>query len=294
MRHSSLPGRADSVRLAIATLLAMLLHLALARVPIAWRAPAVSPAAPIQISLLLPPAAPPAAAPGPATPPAAAPGPATPTPPAAPASVAEIAPVPQTAPSKPESKPEPAKPRRPVVTAKVAKPREPVRPVARPKPVKPKSIKPKPAKSKPTHSRPTKLVKPAPEPPAQLAARQPSPALLSPAGGGGLGDGAVGGASASRGAGGAPATTETNLRPLPGNPQPRYPSLARRRGEEGRVLLRLTVNATGRVEAVSVARSSGYELLDQEAQRTVARWRFQSPPTERMVAQIPITFRLRD
>ena len=70
--------------------------------------------------------------------------------------------------------------------------------------------------------------------------------------------------------------------------------LARRRGEEGRVLLRLTVNATGRVEAVSVARSSGYELLDQEAQRTVARWRFQSPPTERMVAQIPITFRLRD
>jgi protein TonB len=115
------------------------------------------------------------------------------------------------------------------------------------------------------------------------------------AGGGGLRDGAVGGVSASREAGGAPSTTEAKqLRPLPGNPQPRYPSLARRRGEEGRVLLRLTVNATGQVEAVSVARSSGYELLDQEAQRTVARWRFQSPPTERMVAQIPITFRLRD
>ena len=114
------------------------------------------------------------------------------------------------------------------------------------------------------------------------------------AGGGGLMDGAVGGVSASREAGGAPSTKEAKLRPLPGNPQPRYPSLARRRGEEGRVLLRLTVNATGRVEAVSVARSSGYELLDQEAQRTVARWRFQSPPTERMVAQIPITFRLRD
>jgi hypothetical protein len=73
--HSSLPGRADSARLTVAVLLAVLLHLALAQVPIAWRAPAVPPAAPIQISLLSPPAAPPAAAPGPAAPaPPAAPG----------------------------------------------------------------------------------------------------------------------------------------------------------------------------------------------------------------------------
>ena len=282
--HSSLPGRADSARLAIATLLAMLLHLALARVPIAWREPVVPPTAPIQISLLSPPAVPAAAA---------APGPATPTPPAAPTSVAEIAPVPQTAPSKPESKPEPPEPHRPVVTTKVAKPREPIRPVAKPKPVKPKPVKPKPVKPKSIQP-----AEPALDLPARLAAHHPVSTPAPPssmAGGGGLRDGAVGGgASASRGAGGAPSTIEAKLRPLPGNPQPRYPSLARRRGEEGRVLLRLTVNATGRVEAVSVARSSGYELLDQEAQRTVARWRFQSPSTERMVAQIPITFRLRD
>lgn len=278
MRHSSLPGRADSARLAIATLLAMLLHLALAQVPVAWRPPAVPLAAPIQISLLSPPAAPPAAAPGPAAP----------APPAAPTSVAEIVPVPQAAPSKPESKPEPPEPRRPVVTTKVAKPREPIRPVAKPKPVKPKPVKPK-------SIQPTE---PALDPPVRLAAHHPLSTPAPPSsmpGSGGLGDGAVGGVSASREAGGAPSTTEAKqLRPLPGNPQPRYPSLARRRGEEGRVLLRLTVNAAGQVEAVSVARSSGYELLDQEAQRTVARWRFQSPPTERMVAQIPITFRLRD
>jgi protein TonB len=280
--HSSLPGRADSARLAVATLLAMLLHLALARVPIAWRAPVAPLAAPIQISLLSPPAAPPAAAPGPAAP----------TPPAAPTSVAEIAPVPQTAPSKPESKPEPPEPRRPVVTTKVAKPREPIRPVAKPKPVKPKPVKSKPVKPKSIQP-----ADPAPDPPVRLVAHHPVSTPAPPssmAGGGGLRDGAVGGVSASREAGGAPSTIEAKLRPLPGNPQPRYPSLARRRGEEGRVLLRLTVNATGQVEAVSVARSSGYELLDQEAQRTVARWRFQSPPTERMVAQIPITFRLRD
>ena len=272
--HSSLPGRADSARLTVAVLLAVLLHPALAQVPIAWRAPAVSPAVPIQISLL--------------SPPAAAPGPAAPTPPAASVSVAEIAPVPQTAPSKPESKPEPPEPRRPVVATKVAKPREPIRPVAKPKPVKPKPVKPKSIQP----------AEPALDPPVRLAAHHPLSTPAPPssmAGGGGLGDGAVGGGvSASREVGGAPSTKEAKLQPLPGNPQPRYPSLARRRGEEGRVLLRLTVDTTGRVEAVSIARSSGYELLDQEAQRTVARWRFQSPPTERMVAQIPITFRLRD
>jgi protein TonB len=290
--HSSLPGRADSARLMVAVLLAVLLHLALAQVPIAWRAPVAPLAAPIQISLLSPPAAPPAAAPGPATP-----GPAVPAPPAAPVSVAEIVPVPQAAPSKPESKPEPPEPRRPVVTTKVAKPHEPIRPVAKPKPVKPKPVKSKPVKSKPVKPKSIQPAESAPDPPVRLAAHHPISTPASPssmAGGGGLRDGAVGGASASREAGGAPSTTEAKLRPLPGNPQPRYPSLARRRGEEGRVLLRLTVNATGQVEAVSVARSSGYELLDQEAQRTVARWRFQSPPTERMVAQIPITFRLRD
>lgn len=280
--HSSLLGRADSARLAIATLLAMLLHLVLARVPIAWHAPAVPPVVPIQISLL----------PQAAAPPTAAPGPVAPAPPAAPASVAEIAPVPQAPPSKPESKPEPPEPRRPVVTTKVAKPHEPIRPVAKPKPVKPKLVKPKPVKPKSIQA-----AEPAPDPPVRLAAHHPVSTPAPPssmAGGGGLRDGAVGGVSASREAGGAPSTTEAKLRPLPGNPQPRYPSLARRRGEEGRVLLRLTVDTTGRVEAVSIARSSGYELLDQEAQRTVARWRFQSPPTERMVAQIPITFRLRD
>ncbi|NMQ20255.1 energy transducer TonB [Candidatus Competibacter phosphatis] len=280
--HSSLPGRADSARLTVAVLLAVLLHLALAQVPIAWRAPVAPLAAPIQISLLSPPAAPPAAAPGPVAP----------APPAVPASVAEIVPVPQAAPSKPESKPEPPEPRRSVVATKVAKPREPIRPVAKPKPVKPKPVKPKPVKPKSIQP-----AEPAQDPPVRLAAHHPQSTPASPSsmpGGGGLGNGAVSGASASRGAGGAPSTMEAKLRPLPGNPQPRYPSLARRRGEEGRVLLRLTVDTTGRVEAVSIARSSGYELLDQEAQRTVARWRFQSPPTERMVAQIPITFRLRD
>lgn len=272
VKPSAPRGRADSARLAVAALLAALLHLALAQVPIIWRAPTVPPASPIRIELLPPPAAPPAAMPEPLAPSPVAPAP-------------EAAPVAETAPVKPESKPEPPEPRRPVVTAKVSKPREPVRPPARSKP-----LKPKPAKLKPLESKP---VEPPPEPPVRLAATQPAPASSSPvAGGGGSRDGPTGGASASTGT--SSAAGEARLRPLPGNPPPRYPSLARRRGEEGQVLLRLTVNATGRVEAASVARSSGYALLDQEAQRTVARWRFQPPQAERMVAQVPITFRLRD
>lgn len=84
------------------------------------------------------------------------------------------------------------------------------------------------------------------------------------------------------------------LRPLPGNPPPRYPPSARQRGIEGRVLLRLTVNAGGGVEAVSIAQSSGNELLDQEAKLAVARWRFQPPGLAQAVAQVPIAFRLKD
>lgn len=283
MKPSAPRGRADSARLAVAALLAVLLHLALAQAPMNWRPPAAPLASPIQISLLPRPVAPPAAVPGPAAPPAAAP-------------IVEVAPE-KPAPVEPEEpRLEPPKPSRSVVTTKVAKSSDPIRWRAKPQPPKPKPSKPKPAEPKPTHSRPTKPAEPASEPPIRLAASQSSPALSSATVGGGSGDGATGGASAftSGGTGGASSAIAADLRPLPGNPPPRYPSLARRRGEEGRVLLRLTVNAAGHVEGVSIARSSGYELLDQEAQRTVARWRFQAPSAERMVAQVPITFRLRD
>jgi len=58
------------------------------------------------------------------------------------------------------------------------------------------------------------------------------------------------------------------------NPIPEYPPLARRRGEQGRVLLRVTVSATGEAAVVAVSESSGYELLDQSALRAVKTWRF--------------------
>lgn len=58
------------------------------------------------------------------------------------------------------------------------------------------------------------------------------------------------------------------------NTPPEYPPVARRRGEQGRVLLRVTVSTSGEATVVAVSHSSGYELLDQSALRAVRTWRF--------------------
>jgi protein TonB len=58
------------------------------------------------------------------------------------------------------------------------------------------------------------------------------------------------------------------------NPPPAYPTLSRRRGEKGTVLLRVYVSAQGTAEQVQVRTSSGHELLDQAALDAVRRWRF--------------------
>ena len=58
------------------------------------------------------------------------------------------------------------------------------------------------------------------------------------------------------------------------NPAPAYPPLARRSGEQGRVVLRVLVTASGSAEAVELRTSSGSSRLDQAAIETVKRWRF--------------------
>jgi protein TonB len=58
------------------------------------------------------------------------------------------------------------------------------------------------------------------------------------------------------------------------NPAPRYPVESRRRREEGVVRLRVVVTADGRVREVTVARSSGFDRLDEAALNTVRKWRF--------------------
>lgn len=48
-------------------------------------------------------------------------------------------------------------------------------------------------------------------------------------------------------------------------PEPFYPPLSRRIGEEGKAMVRLFINESGQVEKVSLAQSSGFNRLDQAA-----------------------------
>ncbi|MBA7581872.1 hypothetical protein ES708_23785 [subsurface metagenome] len=56
--------------------------------------------------------------------------------------------------------------------------------------------------------------------------------------------------------------------------EPVYPLGARRRGEEGTVLLEIRVDRRGRVLEVEVIESSGYPLLDRSAEKALERTRF--------------------
>ncbi|HRF05430.1 TonB family protein [Accumulibacter sp.] len=58
------------------------------------------------------------------------------------------------------------------------------------------------------------------------------------------------------------------------NPSPVYPSASRRLGEEGRVILRVTVSAEGLPERVEIKQTSGFRRLDEAARAAVERWRF--------------------
>lgn len=58
------------------------------------------------------------------------------------------------------------------------------------------------------------------------------------------------------------------------NPPPVYPTLARRLGEQGRVMLRVQVRADGTPAEVEINRSSGFSRLDRAALEAVRQWRF--------------------
>jgi protein TonB len=69
--------------------------------------------------------------------------------------------------------------------------------------------------------------------------------------------------------------TEANFRANYGfNPKPKYPAIARNRGWEGKVLLKVRVSAEGHSAEVTLHRSSGHEALDESAIAAVKKWRF--------------------
>ena len=80
------------------------------------------------------------------------------------------------------------------------------------------------------------------------------------------------------------------------NPEPSYPSLSRRLGEEGKVLLRVVVSPQGQPLAVDLERSSNFARLDDAALRAVARWRFVPARRGEQAIEaaviVPVVFRL--
>lgn len=99
-----------------------------------------------------------------------------------------------------------------------------------------------------------------------------------------------------RGTKDSPDGPETNLAVNGSNPLPVYPPLARQLGQEGRVVLQVEVNENGSALSVSIIKSSGFKLLDEEALKTVKNWLFipatkNSKPVPGTI-KIPINFKL--
>jgi len=80
------------------------------------------------------------------------------------------------------------------------------------------------------------------------------------------------------------------------NRPPLYPLLARKRGQQGTVMLQVLVNNQGRVHDLEIELSSGFSLLDRAAVTAVRKWVFE--PGQRgedkvqMWVRVPVTFRL--
>ncbi|MDP1735146.1 MAG: energy transducer TonB [Sulfuritalea sp.] len=144
--------------------------------------------------------------------------------------------------------------------------------------------KPKPVERRPTPlQQPTQLAVAAEAPAPTPAAVAPAPTFVAPP------------VAASP----APAPTQPRFdADYLDNPKPPYPAISRRMGEQGRVVLRVRVDAQGLPIDVQLHASSGSERLDASALQTVRRWKFiparlGNEPVAATVL-VPIAFSLKD
>jgi protein TonB len=78
--------------------------------------------------------------------------------------------------------------------------------------------------------------------------------------------------------------------------KPRYPDLARRAGIEGQAVVKALVDIDGSIMDVQILKSSGNQMLDEEAMIAARRWKF-SPAKQRdkyvrVYVSIPFDFML--
>lgn len=85
---------------------------------------------------------------------------------------------------------------------------------------------------------------------------------------------------------------QRRLDPAFPNYQPAYPDSAQVNGEQGNVVLKLSVTDNGRVRGVQVVRSSGFEDLDNSAVAGVLSWRYLPADSPSTLDNITIAYRL--
>lgn len=82
------------------------------------------------------------------------------------------------------------------------------------------------------------------------------------------------------------------------NPPPAYPQAALERGQQGLVILRVEIDASGRARQVAIHQGSGFRLLDEAALKAVRKWKFEPAKFGSMAveskADVPIRFVLAD
>ena len=72
-----------------------------------------------------------------------------------------------------------------------------------------------------------------------------------------------------------------------------YPEAARREGEEGRVIVRFTVDRDGQVVGVAVTQGSGWQVLDDAAQAILRGARVPAFPPGMSQDKITVTLPIR-
>ena len=75
-----------------------------------------------------------------------------------------------------------------------------------------------------------------------------------------------------------------------------YPEVSRRNGEEGRAIVKVCVNAAGKIDSVEIATSTTHPLLDEAALKVAKAFRFKAATSEGKAvascANLPVKFEL--
>lgn len=174
-------------------------------------------------------------------------------------------------------------PSAPMLVSLIAAPQLAPEPIPEPEIVPPEPPKPEPQPVVKQKPKPKPKVEPVPEPVAEPTPQpqieeSPPPAVAQQP--------VIQEAPAPQPVAAAPKVAEPEPQPAPviepprfgvaylKNPAPAYPSLSRRIGEEGRVVLRVLVATNGKPEKVEVEDGSGSERLDNAALDAVKKWQF--------------------